>query len=172
MQRRTLAIVLIAAVVLLAAVSITVVSAAGQGDLGKLRAATVAYKDPEAAMAAGYGLVDGLDHCFNNPGVGAMGVHYINTAALDTTVEMLKPEAMVYHALPNGTLRLGAVEYIVPAAPWDAEGHGAPPSVLGQSFHLNEALGVYVLHAWIWRENPAGIFEDWNPKVTCAGLGG
>jgi hypothetical protein len=37
----------------------------------------------------------------------------------------------------------------------------------GRSFHLNEALAVYVLHAWIWKINPAGMFEDWNPNVTC-----
>jgi hypothetical protein len=64
------------------------------------------------------------------------------------------------------------VEYIVPAEPWDAAGHATPPTVLGQTFHLNPALGVYVLHVWIWRNNPAGIFEDWNPQITCAGIGG
>jgi hypothetical protein len=39
--------------------------------------------------------------------------------------------------------------------------------VLGQHLHLNAGLGVYVLHAWIFMNNPAGIFEDWNPDVTC-----
>ena len=62
---------------------------------------------------------------------------------------------------------LGAVEYIVPAAEWDATGNTEPPSVLGQSFHLNSDLGVYILHAWIFRHNSAGIFEDWNPNVSC-----
>ena len=170
MKRKPL---LILAVVLLAAVvAVTAVSAAGQGDLGKLRAATVNFKDPAAAEAAGYVLVDGLDYCFNNPDVGGMGLHYIHTASLDTTVEMLKPEAMVYHAEAGGQLKLGAVEYIVPAEAWDAAGHTAPPSVLGQTFHLNEALGVYVLHVWLWRHNPAGIYEDWNPQITCAGISG
>jgi hypothetical protein len=171
MQRRKLSLGLML-VVALAALTVTAVSAGGQGDLGKLRSATSGFKVPEAALAAGYSLVSGLDYCFNNPGVGGMGVHYINTASLDTTVEMLKPEAMVYQATPDGRLKLGAVEYIVPAAAWDAEGHSGPPSVLGQSFHLNEALGVYVLHAWIWRNNPAGLYADWNPRVTCAGIGG
>jgi hypothetical protein len=23
------------------------------------------------------------------------------------------------------------------------------------------------LHAWIWQNNPAGMFEDWNPTVSC-----
>lgn len=26
--------------------------------------------------------------------------------------------------------------------------------------------GVYVLHAWIFEHNPAGMFEDWNPRVA------
>jgi hypothetical protein len=39
--------------------------------------------------------------------------------------------------------------------------------VLGHHLHLNPGLGVYVLHAWIFKNNPAGIFEDWNPNVTC-----
>jgi hypothetical protein len=26
---------------------------------------------------------------------------------------------------------------------------------------------VYVLHAWIFEHNPAGMFEDWNPRVVC-----
>ena len=66
---------------------------------------------------------------------------------------------------PNG-LQLGAVEYIVPAEPWDAE-NDELPQLMGQHFHLNENLGVYVLHAWIWMNNSAGIFEDWNPAVSC-----
>jgi hypothetical protein len=41
--------------------------------------------------------------------------------------------------------------------------------VLGQRLHLNEALGVYILHAWVWQHNPNGIFEDWNPTVHCSG---
>jgi hypothetical protein len=39
--------------------------------------------------------------------------------------------------------------------------------VMGEDLHLNSALGVYVLHAWVWRNNPAGILEDWNPEVSC-----
>jgi hypothetical protein len=30
------------------------------------------------------------------------------------------------------------------------------------------AMGVhYVVHAWIWRHNPSGMFADWNPNVKC-----
>lgn len=143
------------------------VSAANQGDLAIVRKATANFQQVQAAQAAGYDLVEKLDHCFNKPGVGGMGYHYINTASLDLTVDALRPEAMVYAPQANGQLKLGAVEYIVPASEWDAAGHTQPPAVLGHHLHLNKDLGVYVLHAWIWQHNPAGTFEDWNPTVSC-----
>jgi hypothetical protein len=29
----------------------------------------------------------------------------------------------------------------------------------------------YELHAWIWKGNPRGVFDDWNPTVSCRGNG-
>jgi hypothetical protein len=138
----------------------------GQRDLAQVRANVAVYHDLEAAEDAGWRLVPGLDHCFDNPGVGAMGYHLIDVSRLDLELDPLRPEALVYVPGPRGQLRLGAVEYIVPAGPWDAL-HDHPPMVLGQHLHLNEALGVYVLHAWLFEHNPDGMFEDWNPRVTC-----
>jgi hypothetical protein len=163
MKRKTLIVSVVIAI--LALVLVSAVQASTQNDLATVRDATAQFHRPEAAQAAGYDLVPGLDHCFNNPGVGGMGYHYINVGILDTTVELSRPEAMVYTPSPNG-LQLGAVEYIVPATPWD-EANSEPPQLLGQSFHLNTNLGVYVLHAWIWKNNPSGMFEDWNPNVSC-----
>ncbi len=137
-------------------------------DLAPVRRATAGFHRTEAAQAAGYDLVEGLDYCFESEGVGGMGFHYIN-AGIDLTVDPLQPEAMVYAPGPDGQLQLGAVEYIVPQADWDAAGNTEPPSVLGQSFHLNDDLDVYVLHAWIWRNNPSGTFADYNPEVSCPG---
>lgn len=152
---------------LLVAATATVVLAQGRSDLVPVRAATARLRAPQAAQAAGYDLVPGLDHCFDNPGAGAMGFHYIDVEALDTTLEPAHPEAIVYAPMANDRLKLAAVEYIVPAGAWDAEGHDGLPSLYDQTFHLNEALGVYVLHAWIWMPNPTGLFEDWNPRVSC-----
>lgn len=139
----------------------------GQVDLARVRRATTQFRNVDAAKAAGYDLVPGLDHCFDNPGVGGMGFHYINTASLDTKLDLLHPEAMVYAPTSDGKLELGAVEYIVPADAWEAAGNTQPPMLKGRHLHLNEELGVYVLHAWIWKHNPAGVFEDWNPNVAC-----
>lgn len=163
MKRKLLVVLGIVAILTLVIVS--AVQASTQSDLAKVRDATAQFHRPEAANAAQYDLVEGLDYCFNAPGIGGMGFHYINTLILDTKVELLHPEAMVYIPSPNG-LQLGAVEYIVPADLWDAE-HSELPMLFGQHFHLNEQLGVYVLHAWIWKNNPSGIFEDWNPRVSC-----
>jgi hypothetical protein len=168
MKRKSISLMILT--LLLAALLASTALAAGGVDkklLKQVRAANDAYRKPAAAMQAGYGLVPGLDHCFDNPGVGAMGYHYINAGLLDTALDPLRPEAMVYHTAKDGRLKLGAIEYIVPAAAWDAEGHAGPPEVLGRRLHLNSALGVYVLHAWLWKPNPTGVFQDWNPQVSC-----
>lgn len=166
-RRKVLTVGVVMLAVATAAASIAV--AAGQDELAAVRAATAEFHRTEAAQAAGHDLVPGLDHCFENPGVGAMGYHYIDVELLDLEVDASQPEAMVYAPGPNGQLQLAAVEYIVPAAAWDASGNTELPELLGQTFHLNEPLGVYVLHAWVWMNNPAGMFEDWNPRVSCDG---
>ncbi len=136
------------------------------GPLDKVRDATEKFRKLSRAQAAGYNLVPGLDYCFDNPGVGGMGYHYINTALLDAKVNARRPEAMVYASGRNGKLELVAVEYIVDAAAWDAK-HSERPSLFGEDFEPNPALGVYTLHAWIWKHNPLGVFADWNPRVSC-----
>lgn len=164
-KKKVVLMITVAVLLLMGAAS--VVAGDVQSDLATLRATTARYHRLDVAQADGFGLVPGLDHCFEEPGVGAMGYHYINRSRVDTTVEMLEPEVMVYAPGPQGRLELAAVEYVVRGAAWDAEGHSELPSVLGQSFHYSPLTGNYILHAWVWRHNPAGIFEDWNPAVSC-----
>jgi hypothetical protein len=133
-------------------------------DLAQVRSSTAGFHNIRAAQAAGYNLVPGLDYCFDNPGIGGMGFHYINVSLLDAVVDARKPEALVYALDNNGKLDLVAVEYIVPQSAWNA---AQPPVLFGRSFELNQALGVYALHAWIWKHNSLGMFNDWNPKVSC-----
>ena len=54
-----------------------------------------------------------------------------------------------------------AVEYIVPNSPDVVE----PPMLFDRHFHLNTDLDVWVLHAWVWKANPTGMFMDFNPRV-------
>lgn len=151
----------------LAALASAPAAANGQSDLAMLRAATAAFHHVPAAEAAGYEYVPGVSNCVSHPVAGGMGHHLLNFGLIDTLVEPLKPETLVYVPGPNGSMQLGAVEYLVPAVEWDAEGHAGLPSAWGHEFHLNPVLGMYVLHVWIWRHNPAGMFADWNPKVAC-----
>lgn len=134
--------------------------------LDKVRNVTDKFHSISRARAAGYDLRPGLDFCFDNPGVGGMGFHYINTALLDAKVNAQKPEAMVYAPRRDGKLELVAVEYIVDAKAWDAK-HSRKPYLFDEPFELNTSLGVYTLHAWIWKHNPLGVFADWNPRVSC-----
>jgi hypothetical protein len=138
--------------------------------LSAVRAATARYHDLSEALAAGYqlgyrGVVTG---CVANPGVGAMGYHYFNWAKMDDpAIDEDDPEVLVYHT-QGGTLVLGAVEWVVPRTLWEGAGNTEPPAVFGQTLHvLNPVLNWYVEHAWIWKPNPAGMFADWNPDVTC-----
>ena len=32
-----------------------------------------------------------------------------------------------------------------------------------------EGPAFYELHVWAWRDNPSGVFVDWNPRVSCEG---
>ena len=33
---------------------------------------------------------------------------------------------------------------------------------------LVPAVGFWLQHAWVWKHNPAGMFADWNPEVSCS----
>ena len=125
--------------------------------------ATAAYQDVAVAEADGFGSsIDSLG-CFQNPGVGGMGVHYINQGRMDATVDITKPEALVYELDNSGHVTgLVAHEYIVPIDQWTA---GRPPRLFGMDFHKHPTLPLWVLHTWLWKDNPSGVFADWNPAV-------
>jgi hypothetical protein len=138
------------------------VSASVERQIARLRAVTAPFHRFEAAANAGWGAR--ITPCFSDPKLGGMGYHYGNEALIDGTVEALKPELLLYEPTKNGKLRFVAVEYVVPFTAWT---RSEPPSLYGLSFHRNEAFGLWVLHVWHFRENPSGIFADWNPKVSC-----
>jgi len=135
--------------------------------LAQVRRHTAHYHRVENAEEAGYTNVN-VGECVENPEQGGMGYHFVKFDLLDLDLDPIEPEILVYAPSPNGDLKLVAVEYAVPIVPWVAiHGENNPPMVLGQHLHANPNLGLYVLHAWIWKHNPTGIFEDWNPRVTC-----
>jgi hypothetical protein len=152
----------------------TSAGAAGAQDLSAARAATAQFHDLDTAKAAGYGLLTDAAGiaCIDNP-AGVMGIHYVKGALVgDAAVDASTPEALVYQRLPNGELRLVAVEYVVFQGAWDAA-NSTRPSLFGQQFTLipmGNRYGLppfYELHAWIWKNNPSGMFKDWNPRGSC-----
>lgn len=131
----------------------------GPRDLAAVRQATLQYRDAAAAEADGYAL---LDVCFedevNDAGMGYHLLKGVNDAVLDPEA----PEALVYEPTPDGGLgRLVGVEYIVPMSL-----SATAPEVMGVPLHANETLGLWVLHAWVWRGNPNGVLADYNPTVA------
>jgi hypothetical protein len=140
-----------------------------------VRAATAGYHDLAAAEADGYGLFTDAAGiaCIDKPGEGGMGVHYVKGSIVtDGAVDARTPEALVYEPQPNGRLRLVAVEYVVFQDAWDAK-HDDPPELFGEDFEPMDATNrygldpFYELHVWLWKFNPEGLFEDWNPRVFC-----
>ena len=132
-------------------------------DVKLVRAATEAFKDIEAAVAAGFPRV--VTGCLANDAAGGMGHHHSNRARLDATVEVEKPEILLYSYHPDGSYVLNGVEYIVPFRAWPQD--SVPPRVMGRDMIPSESLKLWYLHAWIWTPNAQGLFSDWNPVVTC-----
>ena len=140
-----------------------------RSQLAALRGATARFHRLDAAVAEGYTPFGG---CFSDPaGTGAMGYHYVNNELVDDpAIDPLRPELLVYAQQPSGELRLVAVEWITFVSAWHGAGNAAPPGLFGHEFHVNPTLlaePFYLLHAWIWKNNPDGMFADWNPKVRC-----
>jgi hypothetical protein len=171
---RGLIVSLIALGSLLAIVGSSIVLGTGQSSLAGVRNATAPFHDLAAAGRAGYGQ---FYICTDQAGEGAMGQHYVNGDLVGTTeVDPLHPEALVYEPKPGGGYRLVGVEYVTFQAAWDAS-HNSRPALFGRTFALvNEGNryglpAFYQLHVWLWRPNPSGMFNDWNPSVTCRGNG-
>ncbi len=156
--------------------------------LAAAREVTTKYHDVSVAGADGYAPVT---ECIEVPGLGAMGIHYINFGLLDGSFNLTTPEILLYVPKGNG-LRLVAVEYaVVGPEPGDLPGdddvwdfHEAschytdgseepcaapenanpdPPDKVLALWHPD----IWALHVWLWQANPNGIFEDFNPKASC-----
>jgi hypothetical protein len=139
--------------------------------LVELRQVTARFENFDKAYAAGYQTQ--ITPCWEHATHGAMGYHWGKTALIDANVALLEPELIMYEPQAGGHLRLVGFEYIVPLAAWEEAGHDLSdpnevPQLLGQKFTQHSFLPIFKLHIWLWRNNPAGTFADWNPKVSCA----
>jgi hypothetical protein len=166
-------------IVLSAAIGIGLASTAAGGDglAAEARAATARYHSITQADAAGYGPFPAgvpLHECIMAlDSSGGMGIHWVNGSLLDTALDERAPEVLVYAPRGNGSLELVALEYVVFAEPW-AQAHGSTtPTVFGEDLTLVPAPNRYEIpafwqrHIWLYEDNEAGLFADFNPAVTC-----
>jgi hypothetical protein len=149
----------------------------GRGELDGSLPATAKFHDINVATAAGYSVtVEDLAKktCIDQAGAGGMGVHRLDPTLLDDKVNPEHPEALVYEPTDNGGMKLVALEYIVFQSAWEqAHGAGSVPALFGEPFMLTPAgnrFGLpafFALHSWIWKPNPSGLFQPFNPRVIC-----
>lgn len=150
--------------------------------IDKVRNATEQFKDINAAIAAGF--VQGTT-CASGPD-GAMRVHFVLPTFLMQSIgsgvlSVDEPQALIYEALSNGSLRLVGVEYMVLASAWTSQHPGAnPPSLEGQPLSFVDApnryrrddyrrglSAFYELPVMAWEQNPVGSFAR-NTDLSCA----
>ena len=135
-------------------------------ELARLRSATARFHDFEGATDATSGeYAAPLTGCMTDSKLGGMGFHYGKASAIDAIVNPTEPEALLYEPDKNGKYRLVAVEFLVPYTL--VPRNGPAPVAFGQSFRRNDVFELWTLQAWVWKNNPSGMFEDWNPNVNC-----
>lgn len=148
------------------------------------RAASARFHSVEQAEQAGYTeLADKFGNTCISSNAGGMGIHYVNGALLaDAAIDPAAPEALVYEPQPDGSLKLVALEYLV----LEPDLAGPHPILNADDLRIPSVLGQKMLrvpgfdeggpfrvpafferHLWLWEDNPAGQFADWNPEVSC-----
>jgi hypothetical protein len=159
--------------------------AAAQGDLvAAARAGTARYRDRAAAIADGYRQI--------GPDFPGMGEHWVNARLVVQGVLDAARPAVLEYAEIDGHPTLVGVAYAmvvtepgpmptglgVPAAAW----HTHDGSVDDESFVRSHAgvhmphpegsgTGLAIVHAWVWLDNPAGLYATDNWALPCARLG-
>ena len=125
-------------------------------DLAQARKATSKYHRVEQAEAEGY---INLNFCEEGE-----GCHWLKPELLDNIFDPTQPEILLY-VRDGESWRLVAVEYVVPLA---LSPGVAPEGFLGNADHWredSEGVGLWELTAWLWLNNPNGMFEQHNPRA-------
>nr|WSX52106.1 hypothetical protein OG409_26165 [Streptomyces sp. NBC_00974] len=132
--------------------------------------ATAPYQRHATAVKAGY-VPD--KYCVQDPaGSGALGYPHFRHA-YDNSVDPAKPAALFYEDDGRGGKRLTGVQWVVYDRDQDMATDGDRPKLFGRSFtgpHRGHFPGQpvhYALHLWLWKENPKGAFQTYNPAVVC-----
>ena len=172
-------------------------AATREPSLNELRAATARYKDVNVAIAEGYirdpaNVCDAAEMMGKPKELGVMGIHFFRPDLLGITgppnprvdgtgthTDFDKPAVLIYEPRADETLQLVAVENLVFIKAWEAAGNTAPPTYQGVPYDkmvddpntgIDEAHNFaphYDRHVWVHRENPNGVFAQFNPNATC-----
>ena len=122
-----------------------------------LRDVTEDYRWLQNAKDDGY---EQVSECVENAdGSAAMGFHFLKKDLLDDKTQARKPEVLVYMPNEEGRYRLVAVEFLSTAT--------ERPEIAGLDFEDGPFPGTFALHAWVWRDNPDGMFAAYNPDLRC-----
>jgi hypothetical protein len=165
--------------------------------LEQVRAATERFRDVKVAVAEGYirdpmNICDTAPMMGFPAKLGSMGIHYFRPDLLGVTAppnprvdgngthtDFNKPSILIYEPQPDGSLQLVAVENLVFQKSWHGAGHSRPPSFHGVEYDnmkddpattIDEAHMFephYDRHIWLYRQNPNGMFAQFNPDVSC-----
>jgi len=148
-----------------------------KAELDAVRQALAKYEDPYVAVRDLYLSTVG---CVHYDGTkmeghmdypkGTMGVHFVNLT-VQGPPDPMKPNVLVYEPQADGKLKLVAVEWLVPLSAAKER-----PTILGQPFQgpmegheplIPKGFHHWDLHAWLFKDNPLGMFSPTNPDVTC-----
>lgn len=154
--------------------------------LDETRRATEKYRDVRVAAADGYEAI--------GPDVPGMGIHYIRRTRPDR-FDLERPQILLYEkdASASGGYALVGVSYLLKAASGEDGQPMDPPFPKSLAkWHRHENICVlpdnstpggltdeqctgrgghftaetqWMIHAWIWKESPNGVFSATNPTV-------
>ena len=123
-------------------------------ELQQARAATAKYRfDTLNAYKDGYRNIDvDVEH---------MGHHFLKLDLVTGEFDYRRPQLLVYNKDENGKIELVAVEYAVPINLPEPAGFSGSQDV----WDHNTTFNLWLLHAWVWKYNPDGVFNPLNPEV-------
>ncbi|MGW0394235.1 hypothetical protein ACWDYJ_25785 [Streptomyces sp. NPDC003042] len=103
---------------------------------------------------------------------GALGYPHFNHA-YDNSLDPSKPAALFYEDDGRGGKRLVGVQWLVYDRDQDTATDDDRPSLFGTPFKGPRPGNFpgqpvhYALHLWLWKKNPKGVYETFNPAVAC-----
>jgi len=145
------------------------------------KTASAKYRNAAVARADGYVQVTQF--------IPGLGLHMVNLGISQTTFDPSRPQVLLYEPRSSGGLRLVGIGYALQTL-----GDTSPEGFAGGSdvwhFHRNlcflpdgsvtiapsaaacqaksgffQARTAWLLHVWVWKSNPNGVFTETNPQV-------